>query len=305
MNKLKYLFLLLLCVGLIGGAVTISAQTSGDKILVTGKKQLRQSDVDKLIEFYEWVLEAKFSGAQRANFARYTADEFRANPAESRATIDDVVNTFSQIINASEDVQQETRKNFLADFLPAARKNTDENSRMLVSIYESANGGNNDSNYASNDSNNSNDSDKNDNSAISNAGNVSALAGEWVWGSSGSSTYSSATGAYMGGNGSRHTYQFSANGAVEYTGIMNMMTGGCRMQIFKTAKGRASLSGDTLTINWSPASFSRDDSCSPGKNYKKTLPAETETFQVQFKDSYGQKQLCLTGKEETCFSPAK
>jgi hypothetical protein len=84
---------------------------------------------------------------------------------------------------------------------------------------------------------------------------------------------------------------------------MNVMTGGCRLQAFTLKKGRASLSGDTLTIKWAPASFSRDDTCSPSKNYKKTLPAETETLTVKFKNSYGQKQLCLTGKDETCLSP--
>jgi hypothetical protein len=86
---------------------------------------------------------------------------------------------------------------------------------------------------------------------------------------------------------------------------MNVMTAGCNMQVFKSMKGRARLSGDTLTIDWSPAAFSRADSCSPSKDYKKTLPAETETFQVKFKTDYGQRQLCLTGKEETCFSPEK
>jgi hypothetical protein len=45
----------------------------------------------------------------------------------------------------------------------------------------------------------------------------------------------------LGSNGSRHTYQFRRNGAVEYTGIMNVMTGGCNMQVFKTMKGRANL----------------------------------------------------------------
>jgi hypothetical protein len=108
----------------------------------------------------------------------------------------------------------------------------------------------------------------------------------------------------MGSNGSRFTYQFSANGAVEFTGIMNVMTAGCKLEAFTLKRGKARLNGNTLTINWQPASFSRDDSCSPSKNYKKTLPAETETFQVKLKDSYGQRQLCLTGKDETCFSPA-
>lgn len=132
-------------------------------------------------------------------------------------------------------------------------------------------------------------------------GNFSSIVGEWISGSSGSMT-TTTSGVYLGGSGSRFTYKFYANGTVEHTGIMNSMTGGCRMQIFRSAKGRAVLNGNTLTINWSPASFSRDDSCSPSKNYKKTLPAETETFQVNFETYFNDKQLCLTGTDKMCFS---
>jgi hypothetical protein len=299
MNNLKYLLLLVLCVGLIGGAQNISAQT-GEKVLVsTDGKQLKQSDVNKMIQFYEWAFETKFSADQRAKFAEYTAQEFRNKPSSSRTAIDDLLETFSKILAAETDVQQKTREDFLAAFLPEARKNTDENSQMLLAIYEAARGGNN-SNVAESNSNSNLES----NETQTNVGNISAIVGNWVWGSSGSSTYSSG-GAYMGSNGSRFTYQFNPNGTVEYTGIMNVMTAGCRMQVFKSAKGRASLSGNTLTINWSPAAFSRADSCSPSKDYKKTLPAETETFQVRFKTDYGQRQLCMTGKDETCFSPEK
>jgi hypothetical protein len=302
-NAIKYLFLTILCAGLVGGATIVSAQTGGERVLVAaGKKPLKQSDVTKLIEFYEWAFETKFTREQRERFQEYTADEFRNDPAGSRATIDDIKTTLPQILAADAGVQTETRKNFLAAFLPEARKNTDENSQMLLSIYENAQGGNQ-TTVASNNSNEEESVETEDTSNGS-GGNVSALAGTWVWGRSGSYTTTTA-GAYLGGNGSRHTYQFSANGAVEYTGIMNVMTAGCRMQIFRTMKGRASLNGDTLTIKWSPAAFSRDDSCSPSQNYKKTMPAETETLKVAFKDSYGQKQLCLTGKDETCYSPEK
>lgn len=93
MNKLKYLFLLVLCAAMIGGAVNISAQTS-DKILVSAKgKTLRQSDVNTLIEFYEWAFQAEFNSTQRADFQEYTESGFRANPAGSRETIDDIVKT--------------------------------------------------------------------------------------------------------------------------------------------------------------------------------------------------------------------
>jgi hypothetical protein len=296
MNKLKYFLLLVLCAGLIGSAPSVSAQ-SGKVLVSAGGKQLRQSDVDKMIQFYEWAFETEFSADQRARFTENTVEEFRANPAESRATTDSLLESIARIFASSEAAQQKTRESFLANFIAAARKSSEANGRLLVEIYDAAQGASNE-NVATNGSNDA--ADSND----SNAGNISALAGKWVWGRSGSSTYTTG-GAYMGSNGSRHTYQFNANGTVEYTGIMNIMTGGCTMQVFKSAKGRANLNGNTLTINWAPAAFSRADSCSPSKDYKKTLPAETETFQVQFKSDYGQRQLCLTSKEETCFSPEK
>ena len=299
MNKLNYIVLVILCVGLFGGLTNISAQNGG-KILVADKKPLRQSDIKGLIEFYEWAFEAKFTANERKRFQTFTEDEYRANPTESRKTIDDIINTFSQIRAASEELQTETRKNFLAVFLPEARKNTDENSQMLLSIYENAQG-DGQSNIASNNESNDAPSDSYETVRKVSVGSLSAITGGWVSGNTGSITKTT-SGVYLGGNASRHTYQFNANGTVEYTGIMNIMAGGCRMQIFKTAKGKANVHGDTLTINWSPASFSRDDSCSPSKNYKKTLPAETETFKINFETYFDDKQLCLTGKDKICFS---
>jgi len=296
MNKIKYLFLLVLSLGLIGGLTNAAAQT-GDQVLVSaGGKALRQTDISKLIGFYEWAFQARFNSTQRADFQTHTEAEFRADPSESRKTIDDIVNTFPKILAASDDVQAATRENFLAAFLPEARKNTDANSRMLLSIYEAANGALPENKASQEDKNDGYETVK-----TVGVGNFSALVGKWVSGSSGSMT-TTASGVYLGGSGSRHTYQFSANGAVEYTGIMNVMTGGCRMQIFRSAKGRARLNGDTLTIDWSPAAFSRDDSCSPSKNYKKTLPAETETFKINFETYYDDRQLCLTTTDKMCFS---
>jgi hypothetical protein len=195
---------------------------------------------------------------------------------------------------------------FNEGFVKDLRAANDEGSRLLLNIYERGqsrgigNGGDNSSDSAeSNETTDSNDSYETVKKMK--VGNLSSIAGTWVSGNTGSISKTT-SGVYLGGNASRHTYQFNANGTVEYTGIMNMMTGGCRMQIFKTARGKASLSGDRLTIDWSPANFSRDDSCSPSKNYKKTLPAETETFQIFFETYFDDKQLCLSGKDKTCFS---
>ncbi|HEX8288929.1 MAG TPA: hypothetical protein VF556_13085 [Pyrinomonadaceae bacterium] len=305
MNKTKYLFLIVLCAALIGGTILkVSAQTGGDKILVAGKSPLRQSEMNKIIEFYEWALEAKFTGEQRERFQKLQTEAYRSDVAGSRKGADELLGVFAKALEKDEATQRRMREFLSVELVKEFHRVNDETSQLLISIYEQARGNQSDVS-ADNEapeavSNDKNVSNANDNTSGS-VGNISNFVGEWVWGRSGSSTYATG-GSYMGSNGSRHTYKFSANGAVEYTGIMNVMTGGCNMQVFKTAKGKAGISGDTLTIDWQPASFSRDDSCSPSKNYKKTLPAETETFKVRFKNDYGQTQLCMTGKDETCFS---
>jgi hypothetical protein len=251
-----------------------------------------------MIEFYEWAFEVKFNAQQRDRMRESMEGEFRTDAAQARAGIDDVLANYTKVKALSSAEQNAKRKNFTPAFVENLRKAAgDPTSDLLVSIYDEAHGGgqsNGDASSAAVDNAGA--------SAGAPVGDLAALVGGWVWGRSGSSTYTTG-GAYMGSNGSRFTYKFLANGSVEYTGIMNVMTAGCRMQVFSTKKGRASLSGNTLTINWAPADFSRDDSCSPSKNYKKKMPAETETFQIRFQDSYGQKQLCMNGKDETCFSP--
>lgn len=288
---------MMLCFGVIGAVWNVSAQTGGNKILVAaGGETLKQSDVDGLIEFYEWAFETKFTGVQREQYSQLKKAEFRRDPANAKKGNSEVSGFLAQTASMSQSEQTRVRSAFMKTFVPQIRNSTDDaEAQFLVGVYDQAQGGGKTTANYSSDTDGSNDTD-------GGSGDISSLIGKWVWGHSGSSTYTTG-GSLLGSNGSRHTYQFASGGAVEYTGIMNVMTGGCNMQVFKTAKGRASFSGGTLTIRWSPATFTRDDSCSPSKNYTKTMPAETQVFQVRFKTDYGQKQLCLTDKDETCFSP--
>jgi len=296
MSNIKYIFLTVVFACVMASAAVVNAQ---DEVLVAGKASLKRSDIGKLIEFYEWALDAKFSESERERFTEYTTNEFKSNPTKGRQTIDDIVNGFPKIQAAAPDARERMRKDFAEAFVAEARKGTDDNSRMMVSIYETAHSNAQMPAAAPAET----QQDRSEAKAAS-PGKVAALAGKWVWASSGSST-STTSGVYLGSNGSRHTYEFGPDGQVEYTGIMNVMTGACRMQIFKSSKGRATLNGSTLTISWSPATFVRDDSCTAAQNYKKTLPAETETYEVGFKTDYGQRQLCMTQKNETCYSPAQ
>lgn len=284
-------------------ALASAAFAQADQVLVSGKNQLKRSDINTMIDFYEWALEAKFSESQRERFAEYTVAEFKANPAEARKTVSEIVNTYPRLKTAQPEVQQNARETFVSEFIALARKGDDDNSRMLVEIYESAHGASANRETETATANDTAAADAPVETSSDDAGSIAELAGKWAWARTGSTTRTT-TGVYLGGNASRFTYEFDGKGGVVSTGIMTVMTGGCKMEVFRTARGKASLAGDKLTINWQPASFSRHDSCSPEKDYKKTLPAEREVFSVKFRTDYGQKQLCVTNKEEMCYSPA-
>ena len=295
-SKYRFLLLLVLCVGLTCGFESASAQT-GDKVLVAGATQLRQSDVDTMVELYEWALDISFTSGQRAKFQSLTEADFRQDPAAARKGVDELLDMSAKVKAMDENRRREVRGNFVAEFVKGLRQHTeDPATRLLLSIYDGSRG-TNDSDVAAGGSGDG---------AQGSAGRVSALAGKWVWARTGGTSWTP-NGTYAGGNGSRFTYHFSPGGAVEYTGIMNVMMAGCSQQVFMSRKGRARLSGDTLTIDWSPATSTRDFSCDRANNYTKTLPAETETLKVTFKSSStGQRQFCtVSGGGETCFSPAE
>ncbi|MDZ8134719.1 MAG: hypothetical protein RM049_05365 [Nostoc sp. DedQUE04] len=291
MNKFKYFSILFLSIVLMDGAtIKISAQAAGTKVLVTAQNEsLNKSDIDKVIAFYEWVFSGKFTSEQRNEYQSIKLNEFRKDPDGTRKSIDNLISNYTQALAKTEEEQSRIRQAFNGEFVGQLRNlPNDAEAKLLLSVYDSAHAGE----TASNDTDDSSGS----------VGEISSLVGKWVWTRTGNSAIST-NGTYIGSNGSRFTYQFLPNGTVEFTGIMNVMNGSCNQQIFQSRKGKASLSGSTMTINWSPATFTRDFSCDRANNYTKTLPAENETYQVKFKTDLGQKQLCLIGKDETCFSP--
>jgi hypothetical protein len=299
-NKIKTIFLMMLCFGVFGGISNVFAQTGGNKVLVAaGGETLKQSDVDGLIGFYEWAFETQFTGEQREQYAQLKKAEFRRDPVNAKKGNNEVSGFLSQAASMSQSEQTRVRSSFVKSFVPQIRKSTDDaEAQFLVGVYDAAHGNGSGGETASNNADDATDS--------SAGGDISILIGKWVWSRTGSTTWTPG-GSYVGGNGSRFTYSFSANGAVEYNGIMNVMAGSCSQQVFMSKKGRATLSGGTLTIRWSSGTSKRDFSCDTANNYTKNLPAETETLKVSFKsNSTGQKLFCTgEGQGQTCFSPTK
>jgi hypothetical protein len=295
MIRFRYFFLLVIWAGTLSGVANVSAQSGTDVLVSAGGQTLRQSEVDQLIKFYEWASGTEFTAPQRKRYRELKEEEFRNDPVQAKKGVGELGGYLSQILVKSEGEQAKMRDAFNAGFIPDLRKATDDaEAQFLLNIYDDAkrNAG-------------SGEADPADDPG---AGSISNLVGKWVWANTGSTSWNSSTGAYAGGNGSRFTYEFSPGGGVEYTGMMNVMMGGCSQQVFMSKKGRASVNGGALTIKWMSGSSTRDFSCDRANNYTKTLPAETEYLAVSFKsNSTGQKLFCTktNGKEDTCFSPAQ
>src|ERR1044071_1009964 len=138
----RALLLLLLFAALTCGTAAVSAQNGGDKVLVAGERQLRQSDVDAMVEFYEWAFDAKFSGGQREQFQALTAADFRKDPAAARKGIDELLDMNAKVKALDEGRRREVRGKFTADFVEHLRQTPeDESAQLLLGIYEGAGGG--------------------------------------------------------------------------------------------------------------------------------------------------------------------
>ena len=272
MNKIKYLFLLAICAAVFGSAMNVSAQS--------------QADTNKIIGYYEWLFDTQFSSSQRNAYSEIKNEDYQNDGANEKKGIDSLMVNFAKIKSKDENEQARLRGSIVGNFVKSLEDAGSDNKEavFLLGVYNDA------------QAKEARDAEANG------AGDISAYVGKWVWAHSGSSTISTG-GAYMGSNGSRFTYQFSPNGAVEFTGIMNVMNGGCSQQIFRSIRGKASVSGNNLTISWQPEKFTRDFSCDTANNYTKTMPAKVEKHKVSFKTDLGRKQMCFVGAE--CFSPTK
>lgn len=270
-SKVKYVFLFVICAVVFGSAMNVSAQSSGQ--------------IDKVVQYYEWLFETQFTSEQRSEYQAIKEEDFRNDPAGEKKGLDGILNNFAIIKSKNASEQERIRGVVVGKFIEDLRGLGGDNkeAKFLLSVYDDKQ-----------------TADARESEAAG-TGDISAYVGKWVWSHTGTGV--TIGGVWAGSNGSRFTYEFSPNGDVQFTGIMNVMNGGCSQQIFQSKKGRASISENNLTINWQPGKFTRDFSCDAANNYTKTEPAKVEKMKVNFKTDLGQKQMCFLGAE--CFSQTK
>jgi hypothetical protein len=92
----------------------------------------------------------------------------------------------------------------------------------------------------------------------------------------------------------RYFYEFAADGAVEYSMERETLTiMQCEIKERTAASGKASTSGDALTIYFGQSDSAASNSCEGGETTQKTLPAETVNLTWRLQTENEQTRLCF------------
>ena len=135
--------------------------------------------------------------------------------------------------------------------------------------------------------------------AVSTGGNI---VGKWFRTTGGSSIDWTGKTTLKGGDD--YSFQFSADGSVEYTHkkeILNIMQ--CKINSEENARGRYTLNGGSLTIDLGAMRSTGSNSCNSKENYNKTLGNSSMTVKVQIRqmDDITRPdkpyQMCFDGNE--------
>lgn len=317
MNKFKNFFLLTVCAAvLFGAACGVSAQSAGaDKILAAGKQPLKQSEVNKIIEFYEWAFEARFTPDERRRFAELSAESYRQDPATARKDSDTLINALAAIRAKSASDQARVRESFNENFAKDLRAGTDELSRLLLAVYERGqNGGNNGETIKEvlPSEEDLRGTDEDAPASSSGGGSIPKnLVGRWFrsGGAGGSRGY---TGDTKYNSGNDVIFEFRADGTMQFINDKNTLSiTQCRITEMMKIPGTYRANGGTLTMNLSAGTHVGTSSCERAGNFKKTVSPSTLTkkFVVKNLESVFRPDapliLCLDGaKDEDCFELA-
>jgi hypothetical protein len=307
-NKIKNLFLLALCVAtFIGAPCDVSAQDGADKILVAGKTPFKQSEVNKLIEFYEWAFEARFTSDERQLFRELSVEYYRQDPKAARKNSDVLIEAHAKIRAEDRAAQAKMREMFNEDFVKDLRAGADLASRLLLGIYErrqNGDGGDNGEKIVEVLPSKEDLRDAEKSKPSNGSTDAQKLVGRWKH-SGGLGGSDDGTGKTRYNNGNDVIFEFFADGTMRFTNDKNTLSiTQCRITEITKIPGTYSVSGDQLTLNLGTGTSVGTSSCERGGNFKKSLAASslTKKFVVKRLDSVFRPDapliLCLDGQED-------
>jgi hypothetical protein len=310
MNKLKILFLVTLCAVIVGCADDVSAQrgSGSGTVPVAGKNGISQSEINKLIKFYEWAFEASFSPDERARYQTSVVDGFRQNAAEGRKNADSLLSAYDKVRAKDAETQAKLREMFNESFVKDLRAANDDASQMLLGIYERGQNGGSDGSVREVLPSEEDLRDAGTPSTNRGSAGSSKLVGEWTR-SVGAGRGDDGTGKTTYESGSKYTFEFRADGTMRFlseTKVLSIMQ--CRVTEITKLPGTYSVSSGEVTMNLGTGTSVGTSSCEAKGNFKNTLSASTlkKKFIVKNLDSVFRPDapliLCFDGADgDACY----
>ena len=297
--KRAFIIQILLITAFITFANSILAQRqTNDPVLVSGKQTLRQSDIDRLTEIYEWLLASRFTAAERRQYQKLIVAEARANERTADG-IASMLESYDKIMAATPEKRDQVRRQLLPEIVSIMENDDSEASKLLLSIHRKSEGATADIEEPANDSRN-NDPNRRGGGG-GGAVTVADLAGIWSTSSVSGTRYKSlVTGQLSDPSGSIIEYEISPDGTIKHVGYLSSTVYSCTTKLFISRTGRVQINGSSITFDFAPGKRMYQ-TCSQSASRNDTLPAERKTYPFRLgPDEYGILQLCTTeenGKE--------
>ena len=269
-----------------GAAYAQKQIKDGDEVLVAGEYSLKQSDIYRLTEFYEWMFAAEFTPEQRRKYQTLVVKEAQTNPQTSKALLV-LLQSYekSQTIKAAK--RERLRLQILPDAIDALEKENSETNQFVLSVYRNA------QNKTANKNLPSDDAGNDDSNSNSESVTLADLAGIWSTSSVSTERYRSlVTGELSDPSGSIIEYQISPNGDIKHVGYLSSTVYSCTTKLFISRTGRVGLNGSNITFDFQPGKRMYQ-TCSRATSRNDTLPAERKTYPFRLERiEHGALQLC-------------
>lgn len=261
--------------------LTAFADGTDDIVLAEGQPPLTVGMVKRLISFFEWTLDGKFTDEQRVEFARECTADWKNNDQKSIETMVGLIKVSAQLAAASEEQRQQAHPQAQKMLLDALQQQPDDQtSRLLLNVYRQGQ--------------QKTPTARDSNEPAGSSSVPGELIGAWRAGSVSSTTFVNRnTGAYADPSGTQVRYRFFPDGRYEFAVLTTQSMYNCTTKLLTYKTGVVSFQGGTLTFIPKTGKFTSEDNCNRQYNYEKPAKLDRETYNWRVeRDEYGVK-MCL------------
>jgi hypothetical protein len=253
----------------------------------------------RLLRVFEWVLDAKFTPDQRAGLSRLVDSNSSSGNSADLQTLQQIAKLNEAIDSIPPEKQEAVHAEIQGRILAQLRRQpADPTSRLLLSVYEAAHGGEQPTQISIS---------SNVPTSVQLAGGAmgrrlpgvpAELVGQWIARrGSGSSYYNPNSGSYGAPNGTADSYSFFADGRYEHALLIQNSLYNCTIRLFGRETGRVTVDGQTLDITPGPGTFEYQDNCRPHLNSKKVTHERGQHWQWRVVREGDAVKLCVRDQD--------